>query len=362
MSADTCITKLWRFCIDEYKNKGVSYSYYDLSRKLTEWKNTDAVWLYDYENAALKCSIKNMVSAYKHFFKENAGFPKFKDRFSRQSYTTDAKSGIHIDFKTNRITLPKIKHKIKAVLHREFIGGIKSVTVSRDCSGKYYVSFRVLEQHEVMPKQKGKVGIDLGIKHLATLSNGEKIDNANFFRKYEKKLARMQRKLSRQQKGSNKYERQRKKIARLHEKIRHKREYNHHELSSRIIKENIVICTEDLAVKNMLKNRHLAKSISNVSWYQFISQLQYKSEWNDRLFQKVGRTYPSSQLCSCCGFKNEKVRELRIRHWKCPNCSAEHDRDINAAINILYEGARLILERPDIKERIRRRKLNTATA
>lgn len=353
--------KALELCIKTYEELGKMCTYNDCSRMLTVWKHEEDTWLCEFENTAMKCAIKNMVSAYKKFFKEGKGYPKFKNRFYKQSYTTTQTCRNPVDFKTNRIILPRIKNPIKAVLHRQFTGEIKSVTVSRDCSGKYYAAFCVLEQHEIIPKQKGKVGIDLGIKHLATLSNGDKIDNSKFFRKHEKKLARMQRKLSRQQKGSRKYEKQRKKLARLHEKIRHKREYKHHELSSRIIKENFVICTEDLAVQNMLKNKHLSKSISDTGWYQFIRQLEYKCGWNNRLFQKVERKYPSSQLCSSCGFKNEKVKDLRIRHWKCPNCGVEHDRDINAATNILYEGAMLILERPDIKERIQRRKLNTVT-
>lgn len=356
--------KALELCIKTYEELGRMCSYADCCRMLTVWKQEEDTWLCEFENRALRCSIEKVMTAYRRFFKEGAGYPKFKSGFYKQSYTTDAipPHGIGIDFKTNRIKLPKIAQPIKAVLHRQFTGDIVSVTVSRDSSGKYYASFRTLEQHTVLPKQKGKVGIDLGIKHLATLSNGDKIDNDKFFRKHERKLARIQRKLSRQQKGSKKYEKQRKKLARLHEKIRHKREYKHHELSSKIIKENMVICTEDLAVQNMMKNKHLSKSILDAGWYQFIWQLEYKSDWNGRLFQKVERTYPSSQLCSICGFKNEKVKNLSVRHWKCPNCGVEHDRDINAAINILYEGARLILDRPEIKERIQRRKLNTVTA
>lgn len=354
--------KALELCIKTYEELGRMCTYNDCCRMLTVWKHKEDKWLQEFENTAMKCAIKNMVSAYRRFFKEGAGYPKFKSRFYRQSYTTNAERGIHIDFETSKIQIPKIEQPIKAVLHRSFTGKIKSVTISRDCSGKYYASFCVLEQHEVIPRQKGKVGIDLGIKHLATLSNGDKIDNSKFFRKHERKLVRMQRKLSRQQKGSKKYEKQRKKLARLHEKIRHKREYKHHELSSKIIKENMVICTEDLAVQNMMKNKHLSKSISDAGWYQFIWQLQYKSEWNNRLFQKVERTFPSSQLCSNCGIKNEKVKNLSVRHWRCPACGVEHDRDINAAINILYEGARLILERPEIKEKIQRRKLNIVTA
>lgn len=354
--------KALELCIKTYEELGRMCTYNDCSRMLTVWKHEENTWLCEFEYVALTCSIKRVMTSYKRFFKENAGYPKFKNRFHKQSYTTNRQCSIHADFETNRIKLPKIAQPIKAVLHRQFTGEIKSVTVSRDSSGKYYASFCVLEQHEVLPKQKGKVGIDLGIKHLATLSTGEKIDNENLFRKHERKLARMQRKLSRQQKGSMNYEKQRKKIARMHEKIRHKREYKHHELSSKIIKENFVICTEDLKIKNMVKNRHISKSISDAGWYQFIRQIEYKSDWNNRLFQKVGHWFPSSQICSNCGYKNERIKDLRLRRWKCPNCGSEHDRDINAAINILYEGARLILERPEIKDRIQmNQELNATT-
>lgn len=349
--------KALELCIKTYEELGRMCGLYDCFRMMTVWKHEEDKWLCEFEHAALKCSVKNMMSAYKNFFKEGAGYPRFKSRFYRQSYTTDARHGIHIDFKTNRIALPKIKQQIKAVLHRQFNGEIKSVTVSRDCSGKYYVAFCVLEKHEIIPRGDDKLGIDVGIKDYAVMSDETRIENPKWQKEYEKKLVKLHRQLSRKQKGSSRYERQRKRLAKLYDHIAEKRKNFQHKETNKIVKRSKAVFTEHLTIGSMVKNKYLSKSISDAAWYEFTRQIEYKCAWNGRVFRRIGKDFPSSQLCSKCGFKNEKVKDLAIRNWVCPECGAEHDRDINAAKNILYEGARIVVEEYQKKKKTAARKV-----
>ena len=302
-------------------------------------------WLKEVDKFALTNAIRNMDSAYQKFFKEHTGFPKFKSkRNNKKSYSTNfTHNNIEVDFANGKIKLPKLKW-IKAKIHREFVGQIKSATISQVPSGKYFVSILVEIEHIPTKSTGCMIGIDLGIKDLLITSNGEKFDNIRTTKKYENKLAKEQRKLSHKVKDSKNWNKQRIKVAKIYEKIRNTRMDNLHKISHKLINENQVIISENLAVSNMVKNRNLAKAISDCGWYELTRQLSYKADWNNRQYIKIGRFVPSSQTCSVCGYINTETKDLSVRQWICPQCGTKHDRDINAAINILNEGLRILEE------------------
>lgn len=328
---------------DVYEQEKKSISKTDCNNYCNrELKNTYE-WLKEVDKFALTNAIYNMDSAYQKFFKEHAGYPKFKNKHdSHKSYTTNFTNGnIAVDFENGKIKLPKLK-EIKAKLHREFYGQIKSATVSQVPSGKYYVSILAEIEHEELPHRNQNIGLDLGIKDLCITSDGKKYENPKIIKGYERKLAKLQRQLSHKEKGSSNYRKKKKEIAICHEKITNTRKDYLHKISHEIINENQVIVSENLQIKNMVKNHHLAKSITDVSWYELTRQLEYKSKWNGRKYIKIDTFYASSQLCSTCGYQNSETKDLSVREWICPVCSAKHDRDINAAKNILAEGLRQI--------------------
>jgi len=316
--------------IEYYKQTGES-----LNNTPAEYKE-EFEWLKEVDSLAFANAQLNLNKAYKNFFRDKSvGFPRFKSKKSnRHSYTTNNQKGT-VTIEDGYIKLPKLKSKVRVKQHRDFNGLIKSCTVSKTSSGKYFISVLVETEIEPLPKAENKVGIDVGLKDFAICSNGEVFPNPKWLRKSEKRLAKLQKDLSRKAKGSSNRVKARLKVAKLHEKIANQRKDFLHKVSSKIVSENQAIAIEDLKVKNMLKNHCLAKAISEVSWSMFRTMLEYKSKWNGRDLVIAPSNYASSQLCSDCGYKNPQVKNLGLRNWTCPECRAVHERDINAAKNLL---------------------------
>lgn len=363
-----CVRKVYNLMLDDRK-KAYEEVKNDSSKKMVfptpaKYKE-EFSFLKEVDSLALANAQLNLDKAYKNFFRDRSvGFPRFKSKKNPvQSYTTNNQNGTVALIDNKFIKVPKLKSLIRIKLHRQPQGIIKSATISRHSSGKYYISLLCKEEVSELPKSNSAVGIDLGITDFAIFSDGQKIDNKKFTSEMEKKLKREQRKLSRRallakQKGINlfeakNYQKQKRKVARLHEKVMNQRTDFLNKLSTEIIKNHGIICIEDLHTKGMLlrkarrsqngqvlRNHKLAKSISDVSWSSFVTKLQYKADWYGREIIKVDKWFPSSQICSECGHEDGK-KPLDIREWICPICHAHHDRDINASINILTEGLRI---------------------
>ena len=298
-------------------------------------------WLKEVDSLALANAQMNLDKAYKNFFRDKSvGFPKFKSKKNNHKlYTTNNQNGT-VFIENNRIKIPKLKSMIKIKQHREFVGLIKSCTISQNPSGKYFISILVDTENIQLPKLDTKVGIDLGIKEFAITSDGEMFSNPKWLNKSEKRLRKLQKDLSRCKKGSSNRNKARIKVAKEHEKIANQRKDFLNKLSMRLIMENQQICLETLKVKNMMSNHKLAKSISDASWSEFVRQLEYKADWYGRTLQKVGTYYPSSKTCGNCEavYHNLKLTE---REWTCTHCGVTHVRDLNASLNILKEAQRL---------------------
>ena len=298
-------------------------------------------WLNEVDSNSLQQTLRDLNRAYVNFFKKLANYPKFKSKKDHeQKYRTQMISE-NIKVLGNRIQLPKLGG-VKAKLSREVIGSIKNATITRTATGKYFVTLGVEQVIETKPNQGNEVGIDVGLKHFYSDSNGNVVDNPRLWKRFATKLAREQRRLSRKKLGSGQREKQRIKVARVHEKIVNIREDYQHKLSVRLAKENQFIAVEKLNIEGMKKNRRLAKAISDVAWGKFFQKLEYKSQEHGGKLVKVPTFYPSSQTCSCCGYKNPLVKNLAVRDWECPECHSRHDRDLNASINILNKAKELV--------------------
>ncbi len=335
---------------DTYKETGKGLTYETCSAELPQLKK-ELEWLKEVDSIALQSSLENLADAYTRFFRKQNKAPRFKSKKNKvQSYTTKHTNG-NIAIVDNKIKLPKLG-LIRFAKSREVHGRILNATVRRNPSGKYFVSILVETEVQPLEKTESSIGIDLGITDFAIFSDGKKIDNNKFTSKMEEKLKRERQKLSRRaliakKKGmdlldAKNYQKQRRKVARLYEKVVNQRDDFLNKLSTEIIKNHDIVCIEDLNTKGMLRNRKLAKSISDVSWSAFVTKLEYKAKWYGKTIVKISRWFPSSQICSDCGHQDGK-KSLEIREWTCPVCHQHHDRDINASKNILAEGLRTLV-------------------
>ena len=334
-------------CVRFFYNKSLS-DMNEIYKSTGKFKNiTPASYKEDYsflkevDSLALSNAQLNRNTAFKSFFSHRSGFPKFKSKRNDQNYTTNNQGSVKVSSNNRYISIPKCP-RIRIKKHRDFIGTIKSITVSLTTDNKYYMSLLVEEETKHMEHIDKMIGLDLGLKDLIVDSNGKKYKNHKYLTKSQTKLAKEQRKLSKMVKGSHNRNKQRIKIARLHKKIQNQRNDYLHKLSKSIVDENQVIVLEDLKVIDMEQNNKLARNISDASWSRLVSMLIYKANWYGRTVIKVPSNYPSSQLCSICGYKNPLTKDLKIRKWTCPECGTIHDRDINAARNILSKGIELL--------------------
>ena len=347
-----CTRFIYNHFLNKCKEKGFIKAY-DMCKELKELV-LDYPFLKEVDSMALRCSIFNLEDSYKNYFSKRSAYPSFKNKFRKQSYRTNCitsvyknkkYSNIKIDIKEKMIKVPKLGLvKIRGYRNlNELTDRIINITIEKEKTNKYYVSV-ITEKEEETPKKitpTSIVGIDLGIKDLVVTSDGEKYPNPKEINKREKRLKRMQRKLCRQVKGSNNYNKTKEKIARIHSKIKNSRKHNIITIANKIVKEHDIIVSEKLNVKKMSSNHKLAKSILDAGFNKICELLKWKAKLLGKYYYQVDTYYPSSKICSHCDNKTEVTNDLKVRMWECENCGNTNDRDINASINIMFEGIKI---------------------
>lgn len=329
------------------KLKQKAYSIFELKLNLAKISNIltklkkKKSWLCEVDAVALQQCLKDLDTAYVKFF-NGAGYPNFKSKRGKNSYRTNGRT-IELNQDNKMIRIPKVGWiKFRDKSNFSSLTKINNVTISKTPSGKYFASISAEVDIKAFAKTKKRCGVDLGLKDFCILNDGIKFENPRFLANNEKRLRLLQQSLSRKVYGSKNYEKARIKLAKFHEYIVNCRKDYLHKISIQLVREYDVICAETLQVKKMLMKKDGSKDISDVSWYEFVRQLEYKCLWYDKILSKIDTYYPSSQLCSNCGYKNSAIKDTKIREYDCPKCGINHDRDINAAINILNEGLKLI--------------------
>jgi putative transposase len=336
-----CARWWWNYALnlnnEKYKATGKGLSRQGYNDQLPQLKK-EFPWLTECYSQVLQSVSLNLSQAFINFFEGRTEYPNFKSKHGKQSIQYPQ----HVKLLDNAIKIPKIG-EVRARIHRSFDGKLKTVTVSMSKTGKYYASLLFddeLPEPEIISQGKA-IGIDVGLTHFAVTSDGSKFDNPKPLKKRERNLKRKQQKLSRSSKGSKRRDKARRIVARVHERIANTRKDFQHKLSRKLVNENQVIIVENLAVKNMVKNHTLAKAISDCGWSEFTRQLKYKAEKDGKTYLEIGRFFPSSQTCHVCLNRVDSL-PLDIRNWTCSNCNTNHDRDVNASINIRDEGMRLL--------------------
>ena len=335
-----CVRFVWNWALgkkmEAYQKDKTNLSRYELQAELPKMKKGEQPWLAEVGSLSIQSKLEDLDKAYTSFYKKKVAYPKFKCKRNYQKFRVPQNT--KVDFEKGKVIIPKFLGGIKCIFDRQFEGDISSSYVSRTTTGKYFISILVEDGKELPTKpkiaEKSTIGIDVGLKHFATFSTGEKVENPKPLKRFLKKLKKQQRQLSKKTKGSNNRNKQRIKLAKTHEKITNCRKDFHHKLSHKLTHDNQVktICMETLSTKDMMENSYMARQIADVGWNSFTNILKYKCDWYGKNFIQIGRFEPSSKLCSC-GYINQTLT-LKNREWTCPSCETIHDRDILAANNI----------------------------
>lgn len=336
-----CARYVWNWALehrtDAYHDEGESLGFADMCRKLTQLKRGEEhEWLKDPSSVVLQQSLRNQEQAFTNFFEGRAGYPSFKRKHGAQT-ARHTKAAFSYDADTRTLSLAKMPGTLKVNWSRDLRGEPTAVTISKDPAGRYFVSIEFKAPVQDKPKTGKAVGVDVGLESYVTLSTGEKVSNPRFLKDAYRRLRKEQKTLARKEKGSNNWERQKRRVAKAYAKVADRRADFLHKLSTRLVEEFDVITVETLAVKNMQKNRSLAKAISDAAWSEFVRQLEYKAEWYGKTLVKVDRWFPSTKRCSDCGHVGES-KPLHVREWTCTECGCVHDRDVNAAKNLSRVG------------------------